>query len=159
MNITKQHDHSPNEHNSESISIVNKIKRAAEVSTENLREVFNKECRNSPGASSLTFKMIEKTLSKRRKLQIPKLPSSPEEFDELLVQSLYSGNYRLTVKEGSEVAVVFATDQIEVIHLDATFKVVPRLFYQLVTIYTRVRGHAIPAFHILMTAKNEQNIQ
>ena len=94
-------------------------------------EIFNTECRNSPGASSLTFKKIESTLPKRRKLQVPKLPSSAEEFDELLVQSLYSGNNRLTVKEGSEIAVIFATDQmisklkeIEVVHFDATFKVI-----------------------------------
>ena len=79
------------------------------------------------------------------------------------MQSPYSGNYRLTVKESSEIAVVFATDQmiskmkgIEVIHFDATFRVVLRLFYQLATIFIRVRGHAIPALHILMTAKNEQ---
>ena len=31
LNITKHHDHSPNEHNSESISFANKTKRAAEV--------------------------------------------------------------------------------------------------------------------------------
>ena len=163
LNTTKHHDHSQNEHNSESISLANQIKRAAEVSSENLREVFNTECRNSPGASSLTFKNMQSTLSKRRKLQVPKLPSSAEEFDELLAHSPYSSNYRLTIKDGSDIAVVFATDQmiskikeIEVIHFDATFKVVPRIFYQLSTIFIRVKGHAIPALHILMTAKNEQ---
>ena len=116
------------------------------------------ECRNSPGASFLTFKKIESTLSKRHRLQLPKLPSSVEEFEELLLQSPYTGNQRFIVKEGSETAVIFASDQmifklkeIEVNHSDATFKVVPRLFYQLLTIYIRVKGHALPALHILMT--------
>ena len=50
-------------------------------------------------------------------------------------------NYRLTIRECNESAVVFATDLMiskliddQTIHFDATFKVVPRLFYQLFTI-------------------------
>ena len=45
--------------------------------------------------------------------------------------------------------------EIEVIHFDATSKVVPRIFNQFSTIFIRVKGHAIPALHILLTAKNE----
>ena len=71
----------------------------------------------------------------------------------------------ITVKEGTEIAVVFATDQmiskikeIGVMHFDATFKVVPRLFYQLATIFIWVKGHAIPALHTLMTAKKRTTL-
>ena len=38
---------------------------------------------------------------------------------------------------------------------DATFKVVPRLFFQLFTIFINVRGHTLPALHVLMTRKTE----
>ena len=44
----------------------------------------------------------------------------------------------------------------QAIHFDATFNVVPRLFYQLFTIFIRYKGHAILAIHILTTAKSEQ---
>ena len=41
---------------------------------------------------------------------------------------------------------------------DATFKVVPRLFYQLLTIFTHFWGHTLPALHFLMT-ENEGTIR
>lgn len=41
---------------------------------------------------------------------MPKLPSSPEEFVDLLLHSSYSMNYRFTIRECNETAVVSATD-------------------------------------------------
>ena len=161
LGITREHNHSQDK--SDSIVLANKIKRKAESSTDNLGEMFNNESRNSSGPSSLTFKKIESTLLKRRRLEMPKLPSSPEEFVNFLLHSSYSMNYRLTIRECNETAVVFATDLMiskliddQTIHFDAIFKVVPRLFYQLFTIFISYKGHAIPAIHILMTAKSEQ---
>ena len=161
--ITKTHDHSQIEHQTDTIILANRIKRVAETSTENFREIFNTECRSSSGASSLSFKTIESTLSKRRRIDLPKLPSSAEEFSELVIQSPFSSNHRLTIREGNETAVLFASDQMiaklkvaETVHFDATFKVVPRIFYQLLTIFIRYEGHVIPALHILMSAKSEE---
>ena len=42
------------------------------------------------------------------------------------------------------------------IQFDATFKAVPRLFYQLFTIFDSINHHALPALHILMTNKSEK---
>ena len=99
---------------------------------------------------------------KRRRSHLPKLPVSPEEFDQLLTNSPYSKFHRLTIRNCDEKALVFASDlmllklkEAEIIHFDATFDVVPRIFYQLLTIFIRVKGHAIPALHILMTSKSE----
>ena len=41
------------------------------------------------------------------------------------------------------------------IHFDATFKIVPRLFYQLLTIFIHINQLTIPALHVLMTNKSE----
>ena len=78
---------------------------------------------------------------------MPKLPSSPEEFVDLLLHSYYSMNYRLTIRECNETAVVFATDLMiskliddQTVHFDATFKVVPRLFYQLLRFLSDTKG-------------------
>ena len=68
LEMTKTHNHSHCEHITDNIILTNRIKRAAEFSTDNLREVFNKECRDSQGASSLTFKKLESTLVKLRRL-------------------------------------------------------------------------------------------
>ena len=39
---------------------------------------------------------------------------------------------------------------------DATFKVVPKLFFQLFTIFVSINRHVLPALHILMTNKSEK---
>ena len=69
----------------------------------------------------------------------------------------------LTIKCGNDIAVAFATElmmarlsEAETIHFDATFKVVPNIFYQLLTIFFRYNGHAIPAIQIPMTRKDDQ---
>ena len=82
--MTKNHSHS--QCDSDSIILT---KRAAELSTDNLPEVFNKECRDSQEVSFLTFKKLESTLVKRRRLQLPKLPSTLEDLDELLMNSKF----------------------------------------------------------------------
>ena len=129
LKMTKNHSHSQSMIMTGSIILTNRI-------TDNLREVFNKECRDSQEGSFLTFKKLESTLVKRRRLQFPKLPSTPEEF-------IFASDLSLAkLKEA------------ETIHFDATFKAVPRLFYQLLTIIIRIKEHAIPAIHILMTAKS-----
>ena len=68
-------------------------------------------------------------MSKGRRLELPKLPSSAEEFSELVIQSPFSRTHRLTIREGNETAVLFASDQMiakiketETVHFDATFK-------------------------------------
>ena len=70
----------------------NNIKRGAEISTTNLREIFNDCCRNSEVASSVTFKTLESIMCKRRRLLQPKVPSSAIEFGVLLPESQYSKN-------------------------------------------------------------------
>ena len=54
--MTKARNHYRIEYKSESIILANRLKRAAAVSTENLREIFNDECRSSSARSSISFK-------------------------------------------------------------------------------------------------------
>ena len=75
--MTRGHNHSQAEHESDIIVLANRIKRAAESSTDNLGKIFDNECRNSLAASSLTFKKLESTMYKRRKLEVPNIPLSP----------------------------------------------------------------------------------
>ena len=95
LEITRAHNHSESEYKSHSIVLANRIKRTVEISTDNLREIFNLECRNSTeAATTLTFKTLESTMFKRRRSHLPKLPVSPEEFDQLLTNSPYSKFHR-----------------------------------------------------------------
>ena len=57
--VTNLHNHSVESHNKEKIILCNQIKRKAETSTCELREIFNECCRDSIGASSVTFKKLK----------------------------------------------------------------------------------------------------
>ena len=68
--------------------------------------------------------------------------------------SPYSSNHRVTIREGNEIAVIFASDvslaklkEAETIHFDATLKAVTSLFDLPLTIL-RIKEHAIPAIYI-----------
>ena len=47
-------------------------------------------------------------MCKRRRLKLPKLPIFPDEF-ELLIDSPFSSNHRLTIRDGIDTAIMFAT--------------------------------------------------
>ena len=51
LEITKTHNHPQFEYKSDSVVLANRIKRAAQSSTDGLREIFNNECRNTSGAA------------------------------------------------------------------------------------------------------------
>ena len=78
LELNAQHNHDAAMHSSEKIIICNTIKRKAEVSSANLREVLNDSCRGLNEASSVTFKSLESSMLKRRRILQPKLPSSAE---------------------------------------------------------------------------------
>ena len=134
--MTKARNHYRIEYKSESLILAYRLKRAAAVSTDNLRDIFNDECRSSSVGSSISFKQLESTLCKRRRLDLPKPPSSSEDFSQILLNSPFSKNHRLPIREGNGSAVVFATDlllskliEVETIHFDATFKEIPHPLY------------------------------
>ena len=161
--LTGAHNHDLAAFNSGKIFISNTVKRRAENSTTNLRELFNETCRESDEASSVTFKRLESNMYKRKRILQPKLPSSALEFDSFLQESQYRTNHIQTIIYNDQVAVIWGSSQMvnflrnaEEIQFDATFKVVPRLFYQLFTIFIHFRGHAFPVLHILMNRKTEK---
>ena len=84
------------------------------------------------------------------------------EFDKYLRESKYSDNHLKAVIETDQVAIIFGSSYMlsklnssTDIHFDATFKIVPRLFYQLLTIFIHINQLTIPALHVLMTNKSE----
>ena len=123
LEVTNVHNLSRSEYMSDDIVLANR------------REIFNNECRNAPGASSLTFKKLESSMCKRRRVELLKLPISLEEFVKILIDSSFSSNHRLTIRDGNDTGILFSTDlmisklvEIDTIHFDGTFKVVPHIF-------------------------------
>ena len=75
MNLTHIHNHDTASYNDKKIMLSNSIKRKAEVSTANLREIFNETCRESDGASSVTFRSLGSSMYKRRRTLQPNICS------------------------------------------------------------------------------------
>lgn len=105
---------------------------------------------------------------KRRRLLQPSLPTTPQEADSAVQNSRYaeldgSTFYRGTVtSDDGGFAMVFASQQqlsileeSSLVYFDATFKVVPHLFYQLFTLFVPFSDNAFPVIYALMTRKTQ----
>ena len=94
---------------------------------------------------------------KRRRMLQPKIPSSVQEFDLLSQESQYSYCHLQTVVHVDQIAVIFGSRYMidkfknaSDIQFEGTFTAVPKLFYQLFTVFINVKGHTLPGLHILM---------
>ena len=164
LNMKLEHNHTQENYKSESIELNNKLKRAAENSTLNLREVFDKTTSCEPAGATVSYRHVRNTMVKRRKTILPTLPKTPEEFKEVIMQSRFVDSVRVSVSlpENEGIAVLFISNlmvanlkQAKSINFDATFYVVPKIFYQLFTIFIKHDGHFFPCVHVLMSRKTE----
>ena len=94
---TQDHNHDTDAYKTQQIDLRNKLKRAAETSSDRLRNIFNDTCRNHQEAASISYRNTRSIKSKRRMLQIPGMPKSAVEFSQLLVDSRYSYIHKATV--------------------------------------------------------------
>ena len=161
---TQDHNHEADAYKTRQIAPRNKLKRAAETSSDRLRDVFDDTCRNDPEAIQISYRNTRCIMSKRRKLQIPGMPKSADEFSELLLHSRFSNIHKVTVRvDTNSVGVIFMSNKMaslvkvcKHISFDGTFYIVPKIFYQLFTIFCFYHEHTIPVIHILMTNKSEE---
>ena len=98
-----------------------------------------------------------------RRSSQPTIPKSAIAFCEQLPTTNFAMNFRATITLDERIAVIFFSEKIynvigDIINIqfDGTFYVVPRLFYQLFTIFLTIGRHTLPAIHCLMTHKDEQ---
>ena len=162
MNTNQIHNHTVATYKSNLIALNNKIKRAAEISTENLRQVFDDVTSTDHAGALVTYKSVRNTMIKRRRLELPGNPKTAEEFESMIEQTRFSPFFRSMVILSVGFAAIFWSDQMfeklqecELINFDGTFHVAPKLFFQLFTIFIQVGNHALPAIHVLMTNKSE----
>ena len=146
---TSAHDHGEEAYKRGVYSLRNKLKRAAETSSERLREVFNETCREDPLKNMITFQQIESSMCKRRRCLFPPLPKDAEDFSKLIVASPFTHLYRELLFMMVQWAVILAADfmlmktsNADIIQFDGTFYTVPSIFYQLFTIFVPFRGHS-----------------
>ena len=132
-----------------------------------LREIFDEETNKSDFGGHVSFIDMENSMYKRRRLNRPTVSQDAEEAITLLnnCSDEFRTYFIFSINEPAnrEFAVGFMSpkwltalrfDSETLLQADATFYVVPKLFYQLLNIFLHYRSYTLPAFHILMSCKS-----
>jgi len=169
--VCLQHPHVAHAYASDEIrrlELSHQCKRRAEEEDVPLRQIFDDICRTSgdTAAQQLSFADLEASMYKRRRRATPALPTTSAEADDAVRNSRYaqlsSGEFYCGLADAGEngSALVFASDdQLELlrcatqIYFDATFKVVPTIYYQSFTLFVPFADSAFPVLYALMSRK------
>lgn len=121
-------------------------------------------------ADMVSFKSISNTLYKRRRLCLTKVPSDATELATLIGGCGLPLPQYMSIKDGNTViGIIFYSEEMvrkiisnpnstNTIHFDGTFYTVPKIFYQLFTVFININGYGIPAFHCLMISKQAAHL-
>ena len=157
------HNHEVDAYNSEVFALKSRCRTRAKSSRDNLRYLFNDTTRADPSAHKVTYKECESLMFRARRTSQPIIPKSAIEFCDLLPTTNFALNLKATITLSDRIAVIFFSEKIHImigdisdIQFDGTFYVVPRIFYQLFTIFISIGTHTLPAIHCLMTHKDEE---
>ena len=156
----------------EIIKLKSGLKRNAERSSTSLRQLFNDGVEDSSVADQINYPQMIDSMNKRRRLITLVLPHTPMEASQIVASDTERfGKHFLSVVYGPDhsdtepkISIIFVSDtmrslmdegRIMFLQLDATFSVVPQMFFQHLTIMGEVKDHLIPLVHILMTKKDQ----
>jgi hypothetical protein len=168
--LTAEHTHNETmTREIEKLQLTNRCrKRAAEVRSDSLRAIFDAETRtvSQPVSASISFTELESSMYKRRRLVLPALPESADLAATCVRESEYANVDDAPFFQGDVnspdggIALIFATraqmEQLSTAHeifVDGTFRTVPRLFFQLFTLFASVQSVVFPMVFVLMTNK------
>lgn len=76
-------------------------KRAAEDTSNSLRNIFNNEVRDSEHGAEMSFVAIESSMYKRRRIELPVLPSSVDEVPECVQNTRFAQLHNSAFFHGS----------------------------------------------------------
>ena len=113
----------------------------AKNSRDNLRDLFSDFTRSDPSAHKVTFKECESLMFIARRTSQPIIPKSAMEFCEQLPSTNFALNFKAAIILDGRIAVIFFSEKIHNMIGDicnGTFYVVPKLFYQLFTIFIQL---------------------
>nr|XP_047122954.1 uncharacterized protein LOC124806256 [Hydra vulgaris] len=160
------HNHLPDFEKKEILKLKQSIKRAAETTSGSLRDIFDQETASNQSAHHVSFGMMESTMYRRRRSVQPQLPANCGELDNSLrvnnISKFLDGTnfYKGYVCINNDYAHIFIGKTVVAsptdLHVDGTFKVVPRMFYQMITFGYILLDHFIPTIFILMTRKTQE---
>ena len=104
------HSHTEADYQSDIITLKNKIKLRAETSTESLRQVFDDVTSSDQAGDMVTYKNVRNTMLKRRRLELPGNPKTPEQLSEMMMQTRFAYFFRTMIILPEGFAAVFWSD-------------------------------------------------
>jgi len=135
----------------------------------NLRQIFDEVCRTvcrtvDAGGNDVSFATIESSTYNRSRTAMPSLPTDPRDADAAITGSRfasleYAPFHRGSVNSGDgDTTLIFASDgqllrSCRLVYGDATFRVLPSLFYQLFTVFVQHTDHSFPVLYAVVTRK------
>ena len=138
--------------------VVSKLRRQAEASLYPFRVIYDNVASTHPAIKDVPYPEIEPVMAKRRRSNTEPVPTTKQEIVQKLTDKL---RFFGCVSGGEGFALLFSdTKSVGLIsgkknmHVDATFKVEPRQFYQLLVIYGVKSETVLPSIYVLMTAKS-----
>jgi hypothetical protein len=162
------HNHEAAADDVELLLLKNRLKRRAEECSGSLREIFDEETAKSTSATQIGFAEVENTMYNRRRRVLPPLPQdagaaygalieAPDRFWSVDGTSVLQGHVR---SNDGGIAIFFGhPDMLRRLQnsttwcMDGTFKTVPGIFYQLLTVGFVELDTFWPALYILLSRK------
>ena len=142
----RPYSHSGDQSRVEKREAVSELKHQAETSRQPFRVIYDNVASTHPAIKDVPYPEIDPVMAKRRRSNTEPVPTTKQEFVRTLSIEL---RFYGCVSGGEGFALLFSdTKSVDLIsgkknmHVDATFKVVPRQFYQLLVIYGG-QGHFV----------------
>jgi hypothetical protein len=169
--VTTGHSHGSKQLAVDVLALKNRMKRRAAESGERLREIFDEETRNSNVADEVGFAELESCLYKQRRRVLPQLPreaadafeaikQAPDRFKHCKDVLVLQGEARS--RDGG-IAIAFAHPEMlqrlstsTIWCMDGTFRTVPSIFSQLLTIGFIQFDIFWPAVYLLLNRKTQE---
>ena len=126
------HNHEVSEYKAGVYQLKAKCKTLAkETQSPSLRSIFDDATRNEPNTHDVSFPECESAMYRSRKTYQPKIPSTPTKFIDMLGATPLGKHFKFSVTNGNQVAVVFFSDEIQALLVEAR-GVVPSMSMNLV---------------------------
>ena len=166
LKMTKSHSHGNRADEIAKTSLESKMKRMAESSSATLKRIFDDVSLEEPNvAASVSFYRMETTMQKRRRTMIPSLPRDAlDAIEKIQSAHGYHQYFQGAIVDEDDVVLLFASNNclklmnrpdVKILQADATFSVVPLLFYQLFTIFFSTDETVFPGLSCLMSSKKQ----
>lgn len=168
--VRETHSHGPDEGRNAVSSSISRMRKRAREETLPVTQIYDQEVQRISTYTNMeevaaklpTFPSLKSSLYRNHRVRLPVLPQSREDvvFEGEWAQTMSGAPFLLASEGAEDKIVIFATrDNLELlsaadtVYMDGTFRVCPRLFYQVFTLHIFRHGQQFPVVYFLLPRK------